>query len=243
MSSTKKRIYVIDDDPDICTLLRDLFEGYGYVCAVFSTGRDARAAIRRDPPDLIVIDLVLPDMNGLELVRELWSDVRFGLVVLTGRAELSDRILGLELGADDYVVKPFEPRELLARVNAVLRRHEQLVTAARTVDTSRARFAAWTFDVGNLTLTRDDGHVESLTSAEANLLLLFVRAPNRVLSREQLQSDQDDGDDFPYERSIDVRISRLRKKIEIDPRKPQLIKTVYGAGYVFAKEVTWSMGR
>ncbi len=239
----KKRIYLIEDDVDICAIVRDLFEGYGYVFAAFQTGREARAAIRRDPPDLVMIDIVLPDMNGLDLVRELWNDVRFGLVVLTGRAELSDRILGLELGADDYIVKPFEPRELLARVNAVLRRHDQLIAAARNVDQSRARFAPWTFDVGNLTLTRDDGHQESLTAAEANLLLLFVRAPNRVLSREQLQSDQDDGDDFPYERSIDVRISRLRKKIEIDPRKPQLIKTVYGAGYVFAKDVTWSMGR
>lgn len=239
----KKRIYVVDDDPDICTVLRGLFEGYGYACETFQSGRDAKIAIRRETPDLVVVDLVLPDMNGLDLIRELWTDVRFGLVVLTGRADLSDRILGLELGADDYVVKPFEPRELLARVNAVLRRHDQLVTAARNVDTSRARFATWTFDVGNLTLTRDDGHQESLTAAEANLLLLFVRSPNRVLSREQLQSDQDDGDDFPYERSIDVRISRLRKKIEVDPRKPQLIKTVYGAGYVFAKDVTWSMGR
>lgn len=239
----KKRIYLIEDDADICALVRDLFEGYGYAFAAFQTGREARTAIRRDPPDLVVIDIVLPDMNGLDLVRELWNDVRFGLVVLTGRAELSDRILGLELGADDYIVKPFEPRELLARVNAVLRRHDQLITAARNVDQSRARFGVWSFDVGNLTLTRDDGHQESLTAAEANLLLLFVRSPNRVLSREQLQSDQDDGDDFPYERSIDVRISRLRKKIEVDPRKPQLIKTVYGAGYVFAKDVTWSMGR
>jgi len=125
----------------------------------------------------------------------------------------------------------------------VLRRHDQLIQAARNTDGSRVRFGAWTFDVGNLTLTHDDGHTEGLTAAEANLLLMFVKSPNRVLSREQLQSDQDDGEDFPYERSIDVRISRLRKKIEVDPRKPQLIKTVYGAGYVLAKEVTWTVAR
>ena len=239
----KKRIYLIEDDTDICDVVRGLMETYGYGFAAFLTGREARLAIRRDPPDLVIVDLMLPDMNGLDLVRELWTDVRFGLIVLTGRAEVSDRVLGLELGADDYVVKPFEPRELVARVNAVLRRHDQLIAAARNVDQSRARFGPWTFDVGNLTLTRDDGHLENLTAAEANLLLMFVRAPNRVLSREQLQADDSDGEDFPYERSIDVRISRLRKKIEVDPRRPQLIKTVYGAGYVLAKDVTWTMAR
>lgn len=239
----KKRIYLIEDDPDICDMVRGILESYGYLITVFHTGRDARAAIRREPPDLCLVDLALPDMNGLELVREMWTDVRFGIVILTGRAEVSDRVLGLELGADDYIVKPFEPRELVARVGSVLRRHDQLVQAARNSDTSRVRFGAWTFDVGNLTITHDDGHREGLTAAEANLLLMFVKAPNRVLSREQLQSDQDDGDDFPYERSIDVRISRLRKKIEVDPRKPQLIKTVYGAGYVLAKEVSWAVTR
>lgn len=239
----KKRIYVVDDDTDVCDLLRSLLEDYGYAITAFQTGREARAAVKREPPDLLIIDLALPDMNGLDLVRELWSDVRFGLVILTGRAAVSDRVLGLELGADDYITKPFEPRELVARLNSVLRRHDQLIAAARNFDQSKAQFGTWTFDVGNLTLVHEDGRRESLTAAEANLLLMFVRSPNRVLSREQLQADHDDGDDFPYERSIDVRISRLRKKIEIDPRKPQLIKTVYGAGYVLAKEVVWSVGR
>lgn len=239
----KKRIYVVDDNPDVCEMVRGLLETYGYAVTAFGTGRDARQAIRREAPDLLIVDLTLPDMNGLDLVRELWNDVRFGLVVLTGRAEVSDRVLGLELGADDYIVKPFEPRELVARIGAVLRRHDQLISAATNADQSRARFGDWTFDVGNLTLTRDDGRVENLTAAEAQLMLMFARAPNRVLSREQLQADGDDGDDFPYERSIDVRISRLRKKIEIDPRKPQLIKTVYGAGYVLAKDVTWTTAR
>lgn len=239
----KKRIYVVEDDVDLCRIVSDLLETYGYAVSTFHTGREGRAAVRREAPDLLVVDLNLPDMNGLDLVRELWNDVRFGLIVLTGRTEVSDRVLGLELGADDYVVKPFEPRELVARVGAVLRRHDQLIAAARNAEQSRARFGPWTFDIGNLTLTGDDGRVESLTAAEGALLLMFARAPNRVLSREQLQADGDDADDFPYERSIDVRISRLRKKIEDDPRKPQLIKTVYGAGYVLAKEVTWSTAR
>jgi len=239
----KKRIYLIEDELDICHVVSDQLETYGYDVTTFQTGREGRAAIRREAPDLLIVDLVLPDMNGLDLVRELWTDVRFGLIVLTGRTAVSDRVLGLELGADDYVMKPFEPRELVARVGATLRRHDQLLAAARNAEQSRATFGPWTFDVGNLTLTRDDGHIESLTAAEAALLLMFVRSPNRVLSREQLQTDGDDADDFPYERSIDVRISRLRKKIEVDPRKPQLIKTVYGAGYVLAKEVTWTRSR
>ena len=239
----KKRIYLIEDDLDICELVRSILESYGYQISAFHTGRDARAAIRREPPDLCLVDLALPDMNGLDLIREMWTDVRFGLIILTGRAEVSDRVLGLELGADDYIVKPFEPRELVARVGSVLRRHDQLIQAAHMNEASRVRFGTWTFDVGNLTLTHDDGHQEGLTAAEAELLLTFVKSPNRVLSREQLQSDQDCGDDFPYERSIDARISRLRKKIEVDPRKPQLIKTVYGAGYVLAKDVTWTVGR
>jgi DNA-binding response OmpR family regulator len=238
----KKCIYLIEDDVDLCDLVRGILESYGYRISAFHTGRDARTAIRRDPPDLCLVDLALPDMNGLDLVRELWSDVRFGLIILTGRTEVSDRVLGLELGADDYIVKPFEPRELVARVGSVLRRRDQLLQSARDHGAARARFGSWSFDVGNLTLTSDDGHQESLTAAEADLLLAFVKAPNRVLSREQLQSDPGAGDDFPYERSIDVRISRLRKKIEADPRKPQLIKTVYGAGYVLAREVTWVTG-
>ena len=233
----KKRIYLIEDDHDLCDMVRGILEAYGYQISAFHTGRDARAAIRREPPDLCLVDLALADMNGLDLVREMWSDVRFGLVILTGRAEVSDRVLGLELGADDYIVKPFEPRELVARVGSVLRRHDQLIQSARSLETSRVRFGTWVFDVGNLTLTRDDGHQEGLTAAEADLLLAFVKSPNRVLSREQLQADHDDGDDSPYERSIDVRISRLRRKIEADPGKPQMIVTEYGLGYVFAEKV------
>jgi DNA-binding response OmpR family regulator len=238
----RKRVYLIEDDIDLCDMVRGILESYGYQIAAYHTGRDARAAIRRDPPDLCLVDLALPDMNGLDLVRELWTDVRFGLIILTGRAEVSDRVLGLELGADDYIVKPFEPRELVARVGSVLRRRDQLLRSAHDLGSSRVRFGSWIFDVGNLTLTHDDGHQEGLTAAEADLLLAFVKAPNRVLSREQLQADPPTGDDFPYERSIDVRISRLRKKIEVDPRKPQLIKTVYGAGYVLARDVTWMVG-
>lgn len=238
MSASRKSLYLIEDDADIRRLVCEVLEGYGYTVTAFGSGREARQAIHREPPDLCIVDLGLPDMDGLTLVRELWEDVRFGVIILSGRSGVSDRVLGLELGADDYIVKPFEPRELVARVNTVIRRREQLVVSAASGPSARARFAEWTFDLGNLTLTATDGRQESLTAAEANLLVALLRAPKRVLSREQLQGPDTDRDDFPYDRSIDVRISRIRKKIEGDA-KPRLIKTVYGAGYLFAADVNW----
>ena len=237
--AAKKRLYLIEDDPDIRKLVRGLLEGYGYDVQTFGSGRDARQAIRRDVPDLCIVDLGLPDMDGLTLVRELWEDVRFGVIILTGRGDVSDRVLGLELGADDYIVKPFEPRELVARVNSVIRRRDQLADARDSMPSGRAQFADWVFDLGNLSLVSADGRQESLTAAEAGLLVGLLKSPKRVLSREQLQGDDLDRDDFAFDRSIDVRISRIRKKIEADPKSPRLIKTVYGAGYLFTAEVAW----
>ena len=180
-------------------------------------------------------------------MRELWEDVRFGVVVLTGRGDVSDRVLGLELGADDYIVKPFEPRELVARVKTVIRRREQLTTAAAAGASGKAQFGDWVFDLGDLTLTMSDGRQESLTAAEAELLTALLKAPRRVLSRDQLQGPESDRDDAPFDRAIDVRISRIRKKIEPDsrspepdPQNPKIIKTVYGAGYLFTADVKWT---
>lgn len=236
--TTRKRILVIEDDPDIRRLVGSVLEGYGYAVALLGSGREARQAIQRQAPDLCIVDLGLPDMDGLALVRELWEDPRFGVIILSGRAGVSDRVLGLELGADDYMVKPFEPRELVARVNAVIRRREQLLDNAGAAAGTRARFDSWTFDLGTLTLVAEDGRQETLTAAEAALLVALLKSPKRVLSREQLQGSDSDRDDFPFDRSIDVRISRIRKKIEGEA-KPRLIKTVYGAGYLFTADVTW----
>ncbi|HYH19670.1 MAG TPA: response regulator transcription factor [Azospirillum sp.] len=238
----RKIVYVVDDDPDVRDLLRTALGGFGYTVSVFGSGQAVRTAIRREPPDVAIVDLGLPDMDGLTLVRELWEDVRFGVIVLTGRGDVSDRVLGLELGADDYIVKPFEPRELVARVNTVIRRREQLMAAGRSAAAGKARFAGWTFDVGDLTLTSDEGQRETLTAAEAALLCMLLKAPRRVLSRDQLQSDELERGDLPFERAVDVRISRIRKKIERDPRAPALIRTVYGAGYLFSADVTWLNG-
>jgi len=235
----RKRLYLIEDDADIRRLVNDVLSGYGYDVTAFGSGGEARQAIHRDPPDLCLVDLGLPDMDGLTLVRELWEDVRFGVIILSGRGGVSDRVLGLELGADDYIVKPFEPRELVARVNSVLRRRDQLAQAADPGRPAQAIFADWCFDVGNLTLTANDGRQESLTAAEAALLMVLLRSPKRVLSREQLQAADTDRDDIPFDRAIDVRISRIRKKIEDDVKSPRLIKTVYGAGYLFSADVSW----
>lgn len=240
MTGAKKQIFVIEDDPDIRALLRQILTDFGYTVTLLSSGAEARRAIRQQTPDLCLVDLGLPDMDGLTLVRELWADARFGVVILTGRGGLTDRVLGLELGADDYIVKPFEPRELVARVNSVIRRREQLLATSTPTLGSCARFGDWCFDSGSLTLTAADGRSEVLTAAEAELLLALLKAPKRVLSREQLQGDAADTGDFPFDRTIDVRISRIRKKIEKDPKEPRLIKTVYGAGYLFASPVSWS---
>lgn len=236
--NTGKRIYLVEDDADIRTLVCGILENYGYRVTALSSGVDTRQLVRRDAPDLCLIDLGLPDMDGLTLVRELGADPRFGVIILTGRGDVSDRVLGLELGADDYIVKPFEPRELVARVNSVIRRHDQLAAAGKS-QSNQARFGNWLCDLGNLTLTDDQGRQHTLTAAEASLLISFLKSPKRVLSREQLQGDDLDHDDFPFDRSIDVRISRLRKKLEGDPKAPRLIKTVYGAGYLFTADVAW----
>lgn len=235
----KKRIYLIEDDVDLCDMVRGILESYGYQIAAFHTGRDARAAIRREPPDLCLVDLALPDMNGLDLVREMWTDVRFGLIILTGRAEVSDRVLGLELGADDYIVKPFNLREVLARIRAVLRRYEPRAAApARASGRTQVGFAGWLIDVEGRELRDPTGHVVDLTTAEFNLLTIFLERPKRVLSRDQLLDLLKGAEWSPFDRSIDTLIARLRKKIETDAERPGLIKTVRGVGYVFSVDVT-----
>lgn len=237
---SRKLIYIVEDDRDARDLACGVLEDYGFNAVGFRSGRDLLRGVEKQPPDLCLVDLGLPDMDGLALVRSLCDDLRFGVIILTGRADVSDRVLGLELGADDYILKPYEPRELVARVNSFLRRRDRLTAAAGGGgrETS-ALFAGWRFNPADLSLIHDDGRTESLSRSEAALLTLFLRAPRRVLSREHLQGDDGSVDDIAFDRSIDVRISRLRKKLGDDPRRPGLIKTVYGAGYLLTAEVCW----
>lgn len=242
---TGKRIYVIEDHPDLRALVASVLTDYGYQVSGYDSGRAALEAIAAVPPDLCIVDLGLPDMDGMAVIRSLYGDRRFGMIILTGRGGVSDRVLGLELGADDYIVKPFEPRELVARVSSVLRRTEHLAAVGLAVPSAGlevapvAVFADWSYDSGTLTLTHNDGQQERLSRAEADMLTTFLRAPKRVLSREQLQGEGQDPDDMAFDRAIDVRVSRLRKKLGDDPRSPRLIKTVYGAGYLFASDIFW----
>lgn len=173
----KKRIYLIEDDLDICELVRSILESYGYQISAFHTGRDARAAIRREPPDLCLVDLALPDMNGLDLIREMWTDVRFGLIILTGRAEVSDRVLGLELGADDYVTKPFSPREVAARVRAILRREARAGQPERGGGATEQ--TSWRHDPAARRIAFH-GQALDLTRYEYELLALLLSSPGRV---------------------------------------------------------------
>lgn len=236
--SGSKLIFIIEDEPDVARTIENSLLSYGYEVESFRTGQAVLQRLQHRKPDICLVDLMLPDMDGLALVRNLGEMSAMGVMVLTGRGDLSDRVLGLEIGADDYLVKPFEPRELVARVKSLARRLEGIQTIAAPRQSREAQFGGWRFSLDTLTLNHEDGREDRLSVAEAQLLMSLLRSPNRVLSREQLMDDDMD-DNQPFDRSIDVRISRLRKKLENDSRDPKLIKTIYGAGYLLAASVKW----
>jgi len=238
----EKRIFLIEDEPDLAHAISRSLEEFGFEMTCFSNGKSALDAIASLKPDLCLVDLHLPDMDGLSIIKQLEDMPTIGSMIITGRGDISDRVLGLEFGADDYLVKPFEPRELVARVKSILRRIDKMKGMSKAHQAAQvAHFADWQFDSSLFRLTSLDGKEETLSSAEAQMLLTFLHSPNRILSREQLLESKDDGDLQPYDRSIDLRVSRLRKKIESDPKEPKILKTVYGAGYLFATEVSWHM--
>ena len=228
-------IFVVEDETDIARLIVGTLAEYGFRSETFGTGRALLARARRVQPELAILDLGLPDMDGLQVLRELQENHPCAALILTGRDGLTDRVLGLELGADDYLVKPFEPRELVARVRSILRRYQK-APASEPAGHSAVRFAGWHFDIGRLSLAHDDGREVSLSAAEAALLQTLLKRPNKILTREQLIGERELD---PFDRSIDVRISRLRRKLEDDPQDPKIIKTVYGAGYLLCASVDW----
>ena len=230
-------IQVVDDEPEIGRLICATLSEYGFRCELSGTGRQLLARCRLTNPDLCIIDLGLPDMDGMQVVRELQEKHPCAVLILTGRNDVTDRVLGLELGADDYLVKPFEPRELVARVRSILRRYLKAPADNLRGDGPRiARFAGWQLDVQRLLLNAPDGREVHLSAAEASLLQSLLKSPNKILNREQLLGDRDVD---PFDRSIDVRISRLRRKLEEDPQSPRIIKTIYGAGYMLTTSVSW----
>lgn len=237
-----KLVYVIEDERDLCDMICRKMGEYQLNAQGFYTGGSVLRQLPKQRPDVCIVDLMLPDMDGLEVVRKLSADPGIGVIVLTGRGDLSDRVLGLEMGADDYLVKPFEPRELVARTHSLLRRLEALSQVGTGKPRRFASFAGRTYDTDCLSVQWPDGRSETLSASEALLLSRFLRAPRKVLSREQLFDDEVDCDRRPFDRSIDIRVSRLRRKIEVDPQNPHIIKTVYGAGYLLASAVEWLDG-
>jgi two-component system, OmpR family, response regulator len=230
-------IVVVDDDHEIRTLLAEYLEKNGLRVSVARDGKEMRRVLGRARVDLIVLDIMLPGDDGLTLCRELRSSSQVPIIMLTARSEDVDRILGLELGADDYVPKPFKPRELLARITAVLRRTSHVVREPLPSDVPGYRFAGWRLDTTARSLTHEDGTEVSLSGAEFRLLAVLLAHAGQVLSRQQLM-DLLRGRDFdPFDRSIDQRVSRLRQILRDDARSPSIIKTVYGEGYVIGVPV------
>jgi DNA-binding response OmpR family regulator len=230
-------IWVLEDDPDVAATMCDALRPFGYETERFSRGHEMLRRVATARPALCIVDLGLPDLDGLDVLKAL-QEMGVAAVVVTGRGDVSDRVLGLELGADDYIVKPFAPRELVARIAAVLRRVQ---AAASPGSRSLARFGDWTFDVDGHCVTSAAGTTVRLSRAETRLLEVLARAANRVLTREFILDTLGAGPTI--DRTIDVRVSRLRQKLERDPQRPQLIRTVYGTGYLFASRVLWSRGR
>lgn len=231
-------ILVVDDDREIRDLLDKFLVKHGYRVTTAAEGREMKKVLEDSRIDLVVLDLMMPGEDGLTLCRNLRADSQLPVIMLTAMGEETDRIVGLEMGADDYLAKPFNPRELLARIKAVLRR-SGAVPALREVKsaTELYQFAEWSLDAGKRELTGDNGMMVPMSTGEFDLLLAFLQHPQRVLSRDQLLDLARGRDAAPFDRSIDVQVSRLRKKIEVDPKEPQLIKTVRGGGYVLTVKV------
>src|SRR3954471_15595842 len=223
---TKARVLIIDDDEALDELLTEYLGRFGFAVRAVAHPEDGLRALRTDPPDLIVLDLMLPGMDGLALCRKIRETSRVPIVMLTARGGVSDRILGLELGADDYLPKPFEPRELVARIQAVLRR------GAPETDEESVRAGPLEVSWATCSATLA-GRPLTLTTAEFALLGLLVRSRGRVLSRERILDETRGVDWEAYDRSVDVLVRRLRQKLGDDPRRPAFIRTVRGAGYSF----------
>lgn len=229
------RILVVEDDPVIASMLAKTLEEVGMTARTAESGVEMDIQMRRDSFDLIVLDLMLPGEDGFQICRRLRAQSTIPILMLTAQHEEIDRIVGLEIGADDYVTKPFSTREVVARIRSLLRRASY---APEEGDTSRSlRFDDWTIDPKRRQVRNPGGARVSLTTTEFDLLLALCRNPNRVLSREQLLSLTHAGLAGPVERSIDVHISRLRQKIEPDPAQPTMLTTVRLAGYMFTASV------
>lgn len=228
-------IAILDDEPQIRQILAEALGDAGFRTMTFGRASEFEAALKQCVPDVCLVDLGLPDRDGLLLVHRLALDSGAAIIIISGRAQVQDRVMGLELGADDYIIKPFEPAEIVARVRARLRKGRQ--AAEKTTQT--ARFEGWTALFDSYTLVSDMGEQISFSNAEGQVLRLFLERPRRLISRPQMQESLGGVAGESFDRAMDVRISRLRTKLGEDPKNPSLIKTIYGAGYIFLGDVHW----
>lgn len=250
MPLNKGTVLTVDDDQDLQVVIRHYLEQEGYQILTAANGAEMLAKLETTAPDIILLDLILPDNDGLTLLGQIRTKSKAAVIVVSGKDETADRIVGLEMGADDYLTKPFEMRELSARIKAVLRRtnnaepspaNDKTETVMQKVQ--RIAFHGWVLDRRQYQLFDAEGKTADLTSGEFRLLEALVLAPNRVLSREHLFELTRQGEFEAYDRAIDIQIARIRKKMDDDPRDPQLIKTVRGVGYMFCGEISDAAGK
>lgn len=232
-----KHLLVVDDDPEICELLARYLEKNEYRVSTAESGRAMMRIMDHHHIDLIVLDVILAGEDGLEITRDLRARSDIPIILMSARGEAIDRIVGLEMGADDYLPKPFNSHELLARIEAVMRRSRSSPPAGTSWRARKYRFAGWTLNVGGRDLISVNGVNVSLTSGEFDLLVAFAEHPQTVLGRGELSELTHGRKATPFDRGVDVQIGRLRRRIEANPKKPKLIKTVRGGGYVFAVSV------
>ncbi|MFY0679262.1 MAG: response regulator transcription factor [Thalassovita sp.] len=232
---TAPLISILDDEPAIRTMLSDALEDAGFRTMSFGRATEFEAALKTCTPDVCLVDLSLPDKDGLTLVHRLALEQGAVVIIISGRAQVQDRVTGLELGADDYVIKPFEPAEVVARIRARLRRDQPRIQGGNT-----AHFNGWTAEFDSYTLSDENGDPTPFSHAEGEVLRLFLERPKRLISRAVMQETLGGAAGESFDRAMDVRISRLRTKLQEDPKNPRLIKTIYGAGYIFLGDVSWS---
>jgi len=232
-------ILIVDDQREICDLVQEYLSGEGYRVSTAQDGVGMRKVMGQSPVDLVILDLMLPGEDGLTLARVLRQETpNVAIIILTGRGEIVDRIIGLEMGADDYLPKPFHLRELLARVKSVLRRASSRSAENQAASPrSKAKFAGWNLDLSSRELLSPSGKEVRLTTGEFDLLAAFVNNANQVLTRDRLLDLARNREGGPFDRTIDVQVGRLRRKLEEDPQRPTMIKTVRGTGYIFTPPV------
>ncbi|HUX90882.1 MAG TPA: response regulator [Gallionellaceae bacterium] len=229
-----KKLLVVDDDPGLRELLQEYLSSQGYEVDTVADGLAMEQYLQQHAVSLVILDLMLPGEDGLSLARKLRARGNLPIIMLSARGEDVDRIIGLEVGADDYLAKPFNPRELLARIRAVLRRHDESQLKVEAAEPfGQHRFGQFQLDLNSRILMKDGLEI-ALTAAEFNLLRIFVEHPNRVLNRDMLMDLMKGYERSPFDRSIDVRVTRLRRKIEADPAAPEFVRTVWGEGYLFS---------